>query len=216
MVVSRQSSVDYRQSMVTDEVPLYRVRAQRLQMDLEGLLASLEASGLATTIRNSQLLFPLIEFVHVLGLTTVFGTIVIVDVRLLGIASTERPFSRVASDVLKWTWLAFAVTVTTGLLMFITSAGTYYHNVYFRAKMVLIVLAGINTLAFELTAKRSIQSWDRNAAAPAVGRIVAAVSLVIWIAVVCLGRWVGFSTTSEFVPGDPGIDIEELEKLLPP
>jgi hypothetical protein len=185
-------------------------------MDLDGLVASLEASGLATTIRNSLLLFPVIEFVHVLGLTLVFGTIVVVDVRLLGIAATERPFSAVASDVLKWTWLAFAVTVTSGLLMFITSAGTYYHNAYFRAKMALIVLAGLNTLAFELTAKRSVQSWDRNEAAPAVGRVVAGVSLVIWIAVICLGRWVGFSTTSAIAPGDPGFDIEELERLLPP
>jgi uncharacterized membrane protein len=184
------------------------------EMDLDGLLASLEASGLATTIRNSLLLFPVIESVHVLGLTMVFGTIVIVDVRLLGMASTERPFSAVASDVLKWTWLAFAVTVTSGLLMFITSAGTYYHNAYFRAKMAMIVLAGLNTLAFELTAKRSVRSWDRDKAAPAVGRIVAAVSLVVWIAVIVLGRWVGF--TSQLAPGDPGLDIEELEKLLPP
>jgi uncharacterized membrane protein len=193
---------------------LYRVLTNTREMDLDGLLASLEASGLATTIRNSLLLFPVIESVHVLGLTMVFGTIVIVDVRLLGMASTERPFSAVASDVLKWTWLAFAVTVTSGLLMFITSAGTYYHNAYFRAKMAMIVLAGLNTLAFELTAKRSVRSWDRNKAAPAVGRIVAAVSLVIWIAVIVLGRWVGF--TSQLAPGDPGLDIEELEKLLPP
>lgn len=184
-------------------------------MDLDGLVASLEASGLATTIRNTLLLFPLIEFVHVLGLTVVFGTIVIIDVRLLGLASTERPFSAVASDVLKWTWLAFAVTVTSGLLMFVTNAGTYYHNVYFRVKMLLIVLAGVNTLAFEWTSKRSVESWDRNKAAPAAGRIVAALSLVIWIGVIVLGRWIAFSTTTERVPGDPGIDLEELEKLLP-
>jgi hypothetical protein len=185
-------------------------------MDLDGLLASLEASGLATTIRNSLYLFPLIESIHVLGLTMVFGTILIVDVRLLGVASTERPFSGVLSDVLKWTWLAFAVTVTSGLLMFVTNAGTYYHNVYFRTKMALIVLAGVNTLAFELTTKRSVQRWDRNKAAPAGGRTVAVLSLIIWIGVIFLGRWVGFSTASQPAPGDPGIDIEALEKLLPP
>jgi hypothetical protein len=83
-------------------------------MDIPGLIASLEASGLATTIRNSLFLFPLIESVHVIGLTMVFGTIVIIDLRLLGIASTRRRFTAIASDVFKWTWMAFAVTADDG------------------------------------------------------------------------------------------------------
>ena len=93
-------------------------------MDIAGLIARLEASGLATGIRNSIYLFPVIESVHVIGLTMVFGTILIIDLRLLGFASTQRSFTAVASDVFTWTWLAFAVTVTTGGLMFITNAGT--------------------------------------------------------------------------------------------
>jgi hypothetical protein len=182
-------------------------------MDIAGLLAALEASRPATGIRNSLYLFPLIESLHVLGLTMVFGTILIVDLRLLGLASRRRPFTAIAGDVLKWTWLAFAVTATTGALMFITNAGTYYHNAYFRAKMALLVLSGLNTLAFSLTARRSLHAWDRNAAAPAAGRTVAALSLVIWIGVIFLGRWVGFTSTS--TPADTDIDIERLEDLLP-
>src|SRR5687768_750177 len=131
-------------------------------MDIAAVLASLEGSRLATSIRNSFYLFPVIESMHVLGLTMVFGTILIIDLRLLGLASTARPFSAIASDVLKWTWLAFAVTVTSGLLMFITSAGGYYHNIFFRTKMALLVLSGVNMLAFELTARRSLAGWDRN------------------------------------------------------
>ncbi len=184
-------------------------------MDIAGLLASLEASRLATGIRNSLYLFPLIESVHVIGLTMVFGTILIIDLRLLGLASTRRPFTAIASDVLTWTWLAFAVTATTGALMFITNAGTYYHNVYFRTKMALLVLSGINVLAFELTARRSVHRWDRNPAAPAAGRTIAAVSLVVWISVIFLVRWVGFTTTSVPKAGDTDINFEELENLLP-
>ena len=68
-------------------------------------------------------LFPIIESVHVIGLTMVFGTILIIDLRLLGLASSRRPFTAIAADVLRWTWLAFAVTATTGALMFVTNAG---------------------------------------------------------------------------------------------
>src|SRR2546422_3623945 len=128
-------------------------------MDITGFLSSLESSNFATGIRDSLYLFPLIESFHVLGLTLVFGTIAIVDLRLLGIASIRRPFSRITSDIMKWTWAAFAWTATTGALMFTTNASVYYHNFFFRTKMVLLALAGINMLIFELTAGRTVHRW---------------------------------------------------------
>jgi hypothetical protein len=184
-------------------------------MEIAGLIAALEASGLATGIRNSLYLFPLIESAHVVGLTMVFGTILIIDLRLLGLASTQRTFTAIASDVFKWTWLAFVVTVMTGALMFVTNASTYYNSAYFRAKMALLVLSGLNMLAFELTARRSVHIWDRQAVAPAAGRAVAVLSLAIWIGVIFLGRWVGFTTSSVPVPAGNEIDLEKLEDLLP-
>ena len=184
-------------------------------MDVAHLTAALESSRLATAIRNSLYLFPLIESVHVIGLTLVFGTIAIIDLRLLGLASTRRPFTAIASDVLRWTWLAFAITVATGLLMFVTSAGTYYQNPYFRGKMVLLLLSGVNMLAFELTARRSVQRWDQHLAGPTAGRVVATVSLALWISVIVLGRWVGFTTGSTPTAGYSDVDIEALEDLIP-
>jgi len=86
-------------------------------MDISTFLASLEASALATRIRDGLYLFPLIESTHVIGLAMVFGTIAIVNLRMLGIASTRRSMKRVFSDTLKWTWAAFALTAGTGLLM---------------------------------------------------------------------------------------------------
>src|SRR5437762_12583333 len=179
-------------------------------MSVAEFLASLQASGLANRIRESLYLFPLIESSHVIGLTMVFGTIAIVDLRLLGIASTRRPFTRIANDILKWTWTAFALTVTTGLLMFITNAGVYYNNFYFRTKMVLLLLAGINVLMFEVTAGRSVHRWDQDEAAPLAGQTIAAVSLVLWIAIIFMGRWIGFTTTRAQFQAEPDIDIENL------
>src|ERR1700720_3186656 len=115
-------------------------------MDITAFLKSLETSGLATRIRDALWLFPLIESTHVIGLALVFGTIGIIDLRLLGLASSERPFQRMWSDILKWTWAACALTALTGALMFITNAGVYYHNFFFRTKMVLLALTGLNML----------------------------------------------------------------------
>jgi hypothetical protein len=166
-----------------------------IPMDIASFLKWLEASAAAARIRGSFFLFPLLESTHVIGLALVFGTIVIIDLRLLGIASTERPFERMASDILKWTWAAFALTAGTGALMFITNAHVYYHNFFFRTKMVLLVLAGVNMAVFELTARRRVQEWDTARAAPRSGKAVAVLSIVMWIAIIFMGRIIGFTTT---------------------
>src|ERR1700733_13045795 len=153
-------------------------------MDITAFLKWIEATGLATRIRDSFFLFPLLESTHVLGLSLVFGTIAIIDLRLLGLASTTRSFQRMASDILKWTWAAFALTALTGALMFITNAGVYYHNFFFRTKMLLLLLAGINILVFELTAGRTIHRWDKAPSAPLAGKAMAALSLAIWIGII--------------------------------
>ena len=176
------------------------------------MLEWLQTSSLAIQIRDSLLLFPLLESIHVVGLALVFGTIAIVDLRLLGVASAERPFSRLANDTMKWTWVAFAVTALTGALMFITNATVYFHNTYFRVKMVLLLLAGLNVALFELTARKTIAQWDESRSAPAPARAVAVLSIVIWIAVIAAGRMIGFTTTratlAEPAPAEP--NFEEL------
>ena len=179
-------------------------------MDIAGFLASLESSSLATGIRDSLYLFPLIESLHVLGLAMVFGTIAIIDLRLLGIASIRRPFTRITSDIMKWTWAAFVWTATTGMLMFITNANVYYHNFFFRTKIVLLALAGMNMVIFELTSGRTVHRWHKDAAAPLAGRTAAVLSLLLWITIIVMGRWIGFTTSQSKAPLDRGINLDDL------
>jgi hypothetical protein len=186
-------------------------------MDITAFLKSLEASGLATRIRDALWLFPLIESTHVICLSLVFGTILIIDLRLLGIASTHRSFKQMASDILKWTWAAFALTVLTGTLMFITNARVYYHNFFFRTKMLLLVLSGINMLIFELTAGRTIHRWEKAPAAPRAGKVVAALSLAMWISIIIMGRLIGFTTTRAAVLAPPpaGVNFDDFLQGTP-
>jgi len=178
----------------------------------DALLKALEASGLATRIRDSVFLFPMIESTHVIGLALVVGTIAIIDLRLLGIASTHRSFQRMASDILKWTWGAFALTALTGSLMFITNASVYYHNFYFRTKMLLLALTGINMLFFELSAGRTIHNWDTAPSAPRAGKAVAVLSLAMWIGIICVGRLIGFTTSRAAVAPPPpaGVSFDDF------
>jgi hypothetical protein len=93
--------------------------------------------------------------------------------------------------------------------MFITNAGVYYHNLFFRIKMLLLVLTGINILVYEFTAARTVRSWDKGSA-PLAGKTVAAVSLVLWITIIFVGRWIGFTTSQTDVTIDPNINFDEL------
>jgi hypothetical protein len=175
------------------------------------MLDWLQNTTLAVGIRDSLFLFPLLESLHVIGLALVLGTIAVIDLRLLGVASIERPFSRVATDIMKWTWAAFAVTAVTGALMFATNAAVYFHNWYFRVKIALLVLAAVNVLVFELTARRTLARWDQSPSAPPVARAVATVSLVIWVAVIFAGRMIGFTATRTAAePAPAEINFDDL------
>jgi hypothetical protein len=180
-------------------------------MNIAGTLEALRSSGIATWIRDSLYAFPFIESIHVIGLTLVFGTIAIMDLRLLGLASVHRPFTRVAGDLKKWIWVAFAITATTGLLMFSTNATVYYDNTQFRLKMLGIVLSGLNMLVFEWTTGRRAPLWDHDEAAPLPGKIAGALSIALWIAVIFFGRWVGFTTTAN-IQETPDVNLDDLFK----
>jgi hypothetical protein len=165
-------------------------------MDITPWLKSLEDSGVATAIRGSSYLFPSLEAVHVIALSVVLGTITVVDLRLLGFASKSRSAERVSMEVLKWTWGGFALAVLSGFVMFMTNARVYAHNTAFLIKLVLLALAGLNMLVFHLTAARTMDRWDRQAAPP-IGKASAILSLALWIAVVFAGRVIGFTTTGQ-------------------
>jgi len=181
-------------------------------VDFTPMLEWLQRTAVAVSIRDSLYTFPVLESIHVVGLALVFGTIAILDLRLLGVASTDRPVSRLMADLLKWTWAAFAVTALTGGLMFSTNALVYFHNTFFRAKMILLVLAGLNMLVFELTARKTINQWDSQPSTPSMAKVVATVSLVIWIGVIVAGRVIGFTATRTSVPtqSQPDPNFEDL------
>jgi type III secretory pathway component EscS len=162
-------------------------------MALEQALTRLQDLGLPTQIRESDWLFPTIETVHVFALVLVVGTIMTVDLRLLGVANKERPFSQVASEMLPWTWTAFAIAAVAGLLMFSSKALTYYGNIPFRLKMVCLLLAGINMLMFHWLGTRHLEGWDRGRP-PRSAKLAGGASLLLWTTIVAAGRWIGFTT----------------------
>jgi len=161
-------------------------------MNLNELLAYLHETGLATGIRESSA-FPWIESVHVIAIATVVGTIAIVDLRLVGLAAHKRSVQKLLAELLPFTWWAFATAVSTGALLFISNAPSYAQNRPFQLKLAMIALAGINMALFNVFTRRTVHLWDELASPPALAKIAGLSSLTLWTAVICFGRWIGFS-----------------------
>lgn len=161
-------------------------------MTILDICTALENSTLGVTITESEWMFPTIETLHVLALTLVIGSIAMLDLRLLGVANRDRGVTQLAEDTLPWTWGAFVVAAISGVLMFVSAATSYYDNVPFRIKLVLLALAGTNMALFHLTAYRAVHDWNHTLPTPQPARIAASLSLLFWIGVVVAGRWIGF------------------------
>lgn len=153
----------------------------------------LENTAVATFVSQSTWAFPTIETVHVFALVIVVGTIAIVDLRLLSVASRNRSVSQLSNDVLPITWTCFCLAALTGGLLFSSKASHYLENWPFRLKMVLLALAGLNMLYFHFMTYRTVHTWDDAARAPSAARFAGALSLAFWIGVVVFGRWIGFT-----------------------
>jgi hypothetical protein len=160
---------------------------------LQDLISYFESSGVADAVRENDVLFPLIESIHVLAISLVVGSILAVDLRLLGLAWTSRSVSRVTRGILPLTWCAFAVAVGSGGLLFISNATKYLGNGFFVAKMLIIGAAGINMAVFHIVSARDLPRWDNDARLPLRARLAGGLSLLLWVAVVACGRWIGFT-----------------------
>lgn len=150
---------------------------------------------LPTVIRENGVVFPWLEVGHVLSITTVVGTIALVDLRLLGVASTSYPVSRLTKTLLPVTWIAFGFALVTGALLFSSQPATYFNNFAFRMKMLMLIAAGLNMAAFHLLTMRGISLWDKDAPVPLAAKAAGFLSLIIWALIVAFGRWIGFTTS---------------------
>jgi hypothetical protein len=146
--------------------------------------------GLSQTIAATNW-FPTLETIHVIAAAMLVGSILWVDLRLIGVAATRYPISTLNTELVRWTWGAFAVAAITGLGMFITRASGHLDNPAFQSKLVLLVLAGINMGYFHFKVYKNVTQWDTAASTPASLKIAGFLSLFLWSGVMLAGRWVG-------------------------
>lgn len=160
---------------------------------IDSILTTISESRLGIAIAEDPVLFPWIEVTHVLAITLVFGAILVVDLRLLGWAARDYPISRLSKALVPLTWIAFIVAVISGGLLFASNPFTYFENSYFRAKILLMLCAGLNMAIFHLWTMRSMATWDESRRIPFAVRFAGLISIALWVTIIVCGRWIGFT-----------------------
>jgi hypothetical protein len=153
----------------------------------------LGATPWSVALRESTWAYPIVESIHVLALCLFLGFAVVLDLRLVGVAMTRTRVSEIVERLMPWTTAGFVVMVITGALLFYSSPVRFYGNVFFRAKALTLVLAGLNARVFHATICRRLPEWDEAPVAPAAARAAGYLSLTLWMVIVVSGRMIAYN-----------------------
>ena len=155
------------------------------------LFVWLETSGLAQAMRQWMWLYPVVEFLHIIGIVLLVGAVAMFDLRLLSL-SRALPVQQMARHLLPWSVTGLILVAATGLMMFTAHATEFFDNPAFILKMILIVVAGVNALLFHNGIYREVHRWNMNTDAPMSARVSALVSMVLWVGVIACGRLLAY------------------------
>lgn len=155
-------------------------------------MGAIEMSALGQAMRQWLWLYPSVEIVHLLGIALLVGSIIVLDLRLLGL-SRALPVRRLASHVLPWSAAGLALILPSGMAMFAAHATDLLGNPVFALKFCLIMAAAINAAIFHVGVFRGAAAWDVDAPPPPMARAAAALSILLWISVIACGRLLAYT-----------------------
>jgi hypothetical protein len=153
-------------------------------------LVWLEGTGIANAIRTTRWMYPTFETAHYIGLSLLVGGIMLIDLRVLGVARGLPLKSMIG--LLPFVWIGFIINVVTGSMLFIYGATNFGVNRAFWLKMSLMVLAGLNALAFDFAVRRAKSDWVAKDRPPQMVKAFATLSFLLWLCVVTTGRWMAY------------------------
>lgn len=158
-----------------------------------GATATPDGSSFSQLLLGSLNFWGLLEGTHLLMLMLFFGTILLVDLRMMGVGFREYPISVLSKRVLPLTMTAFAFMILTGVILFLAKPYEYWHNIWFRGKLILLALAMINIWAFHFMVQKNQAEWDELPNPPRKVKISALISLTSWILVIAFGRFIAYN-----------------------
>jgi hypothetical protein len=146
-------------------------------------------------LRESQYVMPWVFVLHVVSLGLFAGTILMMDLRLLGVGYMQTPFSQVQRRLFPWQLAGMAFSAITGLALVFGNPMNYVTNIIFWVKMLAMGLAGLNALAFHFITEYTLIDWDGGETPPFGAKLAGGLSIILWANVIVSGRLIPYALT---------------------
>jgi hypothetical protein len=160
-----------------------------------------------TSLRESALAYPVIMSLHLSSIAVFGGLILMTDLRLLGLAMPNITVSGIIAQTRVWKRIGFVIMVTCGVLLGGAKLDKYYDNPYFQLKLLFLLLVGVHAMVFHRSVYGNAVELDRAPAIPPIAKTAACLSLVLWIGIVSMGRWIAYYER----PGERGAPITNAQ-----
>jgi hypothetical protein len=166
-------------------------------MTLDGFAQSLAGSaahdGAVYLLGNVPGLPPIVQTFHILAIAAIMGSVVMVDLRVLGMALRSQHPGELLTRLMPWTWWALPVLALSGSMFVLARPNRYFANPVFGLKFGLLVPALLGALALQLLSRGHPELWDRPSGRRTLMKLIAAASLLSWVGVVLAGRWIAYA-----------------------
>lgn len=164
-------------------------------MTLQGFSDWLAATALSERIQNITWIIPAVQTIHILSISVVMSSVLVIYLRILGVLGQSQTIAQVMARFLPWVWCTLVILLITGVTLIIGEPGRSLQNPAFLLKMSMLLIVIITTVLLQRPVEKDATYWERDNSRRAVGRLVAGVSLLMWIAIVCAGRMIAYVTT---------------------
>ena len=164
-------------------------------MTVRDLFAWVDNFPSSIALRESQYVWGLTLVAHVVTISIFGGLVVMMDLRLLGVGNMGTPFSQVQRRLFPWQMLGMVLSTITGLALLFAQPLRFYGSVFFWLKLLLIMLAGLNAMAFHYIAYYSVATWDSGGVPPFAARLAGALGIVLWASAIVSGRFIPYAIT---------------------
>jgi hypothetical protein len=159
---------------------------------LNNFCAWLEQTPLSQTIQTTAWIVPTVQTVHILAIAAVVSSVLMIDLRLIGMLGRDQPLARVSGRFRPVIWWALPILLATGAIMITGEPARSLMSPVFQLKMALLATAIIVTLCYQVPLGKDASFWDDASGRRGVARILAVLSLLLWAGIVFAGRWIAF------------------------
>lgn len=159
---------------------------------LDAFCDRLSESALSQAIQTTEWVIPTVQTVHILAVAAVLSSILLVNLRFIGLRAQNQSIAAVTARYVPVVWYGLPILLATGAILIVAEPSRSLQNPVFVVKMALVLLAVGATLAHQIPLTRDPEFWDCAPSRRRLAGVLASLTMPLWVAIVFAGRWIAY------------------------